>query len=111
MDFSSGSNPPEETANSAMQLKPRTELKVLAIALLLLGILLLGTLFVTVPAYGNFRSMPWHQMFRTERLHVAFLRGYKVVFFGVLPALGIVNTAGGWLILKQFRGNSKPERP
>lgn len=48
-----------------MNLKPGTELKVVAAALLLLGVLLLGTLFVTAPAYGNFRDMPWHQMFRT----------------------------------------------
>ena len=87
----------------SIDLKPRTELKVLALALLLLGILLLGTLFVTVPAYGDFRGMPWYQMFRTERLHLAFLKGYRVVFFGVLPAIGIVNTAGGWLILRQVR--------
>jgi len=54
-------------------------------------------------AYSDFRGMPWYQMFRTERLHLAFLKGYRVVFFGVLPALGIVNTAGGWLILRQVR--------
>jgi len=89
-----------------LNLKSRTELKVLAVALLLLGILLLGTVFVTVPAYGNFRGMPWNQMFRTERLYLAFLKGYRVVFFGVLPALGIVNTAGGWLILWQVRSET-----
>jgi hypothetical protein len=90
----------------AMNLKPRTELKVLALALLLLGVLLLGTLFVTAPAYNKFSTMPWHQMFRTERLHLAFLKGYRVVFFGVLPALGIVNTAGGWLILRHMRNQA-----
>jgi hypothetical protein len=90
-----------------IDLKSRTELKVLAAALLLLGILLLGTLFVTAPAYNNFSTMRWHQMFRTERLHLAFLKGYRVVFFGVLPALGIVNTAGGWLILRHLRSERR----
>jgi hypothetical protein len=98
-------------SRSALNLKPKTEFKVLAAALLLLGVLLLGTLFVTVPAYNNFRAMPWHQMFRTERLHLAFLKGYRVVFFGVLPALGIVNTAGGWLIFRQVRGEAKHKLP
>ena len=96
---------------SPVILKPRTELKVLAVALLLLGLLLLGTLFVTVPAHNNFRRMPWHQMFRTERQHLAFLKGFRVVFFGVLPALGIVNTAGAWLILRQVRGESNHKLP
>jgi hypothetical protein len=89
-----------------MNLKPRPELKLLAVALLLLGVLLLGTMLVTVPAYGNFRGMPWYQMFKTERLYLAFLKGYRVVFFGVLPALGIVNSAGGLLILKELRRES-----
>jgi len=89
-----------------MKLQPRTEMRFLAIALLSLAITLFGSLVWTIPRYRVFSEEKWNRFASNEQIYRDFLEAYRALLLGVLPALGVVNVAGAWIILKHINNVS-----
>ncbi|HZR16948.1 MAG TPA: hypothetical protein VFE51_06440 [Verrucomicrobiae bacterium] len=78
-----------------MKLKARTKLRAVAVVLLILAMMLFGSLIWTLHFYQNFRASPWNRFTSNEEIWLNFLEVYRSMFFGLLPAMGVVS--GGQL--------------
>jgi len=86
-----------------MKLKPQTELKLLAWMMIFIALVLLGTLFVSVPGYHFFRTSAWEKIFRTEALYLSFLNAFRWGALYAPPAISAVFIVAAWCVFKNLK--------
>ena len=81
-------------------MKPKTEMRVLGIMMVLFAIMFLLSLVMSIPIYIKFSIMSWDRIFRTECMYENFMVAYRSIFFGVFPGLALFFLCIAWDIFK-----------
>jgi hypothetical protein len=85
-----------------MKLKPKAEMKRLAIFnLVIAGVLVVGDIFF-ISVYVKMRRLNWDQLFRTESIHHNLMNLFAEFFFVLFPVLAVLLIRSAWLIFKHL---------
>ena len=85
-----------------MKLKPRVELRWLAIVLAIVAVVAFAIAVYCIPSYLRFRDISWDRVFRTEALYHAFAFAFGSIIFGVFPGVALLSGLSSWLIFKHL---------
>jgi hypothetical protein len=92
-----------------MKRKPRTELTIVAIALLAVATALLVMVLMVIPAYRAIFNQPWHNQFSTQEAFHFYRSTHARVLFILFPCLAVLQICAAWKILSCARKLSNPE--
>jgi hypothetical protein len=86
-----------------MKLKPRVEMKRLAVYnLVIAGILLVGEPIIISP-YMKLRHLHWDQLFRTEAISHGIMAALGAFIFALIPLTAFLLIRNAWIIFKNLR--------
>jgi hypothetical protein len=88
-----------------LNVRSKTALAVLALALCLMSLMLLVTLFFTIPGYQELVAKG-PQLLSTPKRFLNLLEIYRMLFFVLLPSIALLCGAGSWIAIAHVR---KPE--
>jgi uncharacterized membrane protein len=84
-----------------MKLKPRNEMRLVAIVMVAMAVFLLAFFVWFIAIYQKFKGISWERLFRTEVQHHYFMEFLGALML-VIPCLAMVFGCGSWIIFKHL---------
>jgi hypothetical protein len=84
-------------------MKAQKELRVVAVAMLLLAVFLLVTVGSLTPTYMRLRTMQWDRMFQSANMYREFMTALTAILYVVAPGMAVLLAGAGATVLKHHR--------